>query len=254
MTETDVVARLCALVEDGEPLSGGAVASVISGWTATLEARALADRMEAMQRLTAGFAHELRNPLNAARLQLELVRQLKPASVDDPTELALFELQAIADLVDDFLLFARPTALEAGDHDIVSLVDQALDRVNAFAHERDVEVSTRAIAASATVDAQKVVFVIEELLHNAIEAAHRHVAIDVAADPDSVRIAVRDDGPGIPPTLVHRIYEPFFTTRDTGRGLGLAIVFTFVRLHRGCIEVTSNERGTCFDVRLPRIA
>jgi signal transduction histidine kinase len=219
-----------------------------------LEKRSLAECMEAMQRLTAGFAHELRNPLNAARLQLQLVDR-EISSSNDPTALALVELQSMADLIDEFLLFAHPAALEAEDYDIAALVAHAVERERAFADRRRVDLSVVAPTTSGTVDAPKIVFVVEELLHNAIEAvAERgHVAIELVAQTDAIHILVRDDGPGIPDELARRIYEPFFSTHD-GRGLGLAIVHTFVGLHGGDIEHASNDQGTCFEVTLPRIS
>jgi|MudIll2142460700_1097286.scaffolds.fasta_scaffold02839_6 signal transduction histidine kinase len=223
-----------------------------------MEARALADRMEAMQRLTAGFAHELRNPVNAARLQLEVLerRSGRTATHDDPVTLALFELQSIIELLDDFLLFARPSPLVAEDHDLVALVQEAVDGERPFADERGAALAVAANVDSApiAVDAPKIVFVVEELVHNAIEAVSADGRVDIEVDvrADRARIAVRDDGTGIAPELLHRIYEPFFSTRDHGRGLGLSIVHTFVGLHHGRIDVGSTARGTSFVVTLPR--
>lgn len=223
-----------------------------------IEAQALADRMEAMQRLTAGFAHELRNPVNAARLQLEVLvrRSGRAATHDEPSALALFELQSITELLDEFLLFARPAPLEVEPHDLVALVRRAVEDKRAFAEEHATALAVLASVRSVpvVVDGPKIVFVVEELVHNAVEAVveHGHVDVEVEMDADAVRIAVRDDGAGIPPEVRNRIYEPFFSTRDHGRGLGLAIVHTFVALHGGRIEVGANSRGACFVVTLPR--
>ena len=225
-----------------------------------IETEALAERMEAMQRLTAGFSHELRNPVNAARLQLEvLVRGSgRTFSPDEPASLALFELQSITELLDEFLLFARPTPLEVEDHDLVSLVQRVVEDERPFADEHATTLAVLANVSRAplAVDARKIVFVVEELIHNAVEAVFEHGRVEVEVDtsPDAVRIAVRDDGTGIAPELQHRIYEPFFSTRDHGRGLGLAIVHTFVALHGGRIDLGSNPQGTCFVVTLPRVA
>lgn len=224
----------------------------------TMAERALADRMSAMQRLTAGFAHELRNPVNAARLQLEVLerRMGRPMAHDDPAALALFELQSIAELLDEFLLFARPAPLEAEAHDLIMLVERAVDDERAFATERstNLAMAKNVTSAPVTVDAPKIVFVVEELVHNAIESVlpGGSVDVEVSMHDEAVQIAVRDDGSGIPPEHVHRIYEPFFSTRDHGRGLGLAIVHTFVSLHRGRIEVTSRPQETAFVVTIPR--
>jgi signal transduction histidine kinase len=224
-----------------------------------METQALSDRMESMQRLTAGFAHEVRNPVNAACLQLEVLerRTGKRTLSDEPAALALVEIKSITALLDEFLLFARPAPLEVDDHDLVVLVKQAVDDERAFASKRDtaLAVVTNVPSAPLLVDAPKIVFVVEELVHNAVESVLDRGRVDVEVDMrvDTVRIAVRDDGAGIATDLQHRIYEPFFSTRDHGRGLGLAIVHTFVTLHGGRIEVGSNARGTCFVVTLPRV-
>src|SRR5688572_5361714 len=97
--------------------------------------------MEAMQRLTAGFAHELRNPLNAARLQLKVLEQRSGGiTPDHPAALARSELEAIEDLIDDFLLFARPTPLALEEHELVMLVSRVIDDERAFAREHGAEV------------------------------------------------------------------------------------------------------------------
>ena len=223
---------------------------------ARLQRQALADRMEAMQRLTAGFAHELRNPLNAARLQLEVLEQRSGGiTPEHPAALARSELQAIADLIDDFLLFARPAPLAIEEHELVSLVSHAIDDERPFARDNGVEVLLIADLppTQVAIDAAKVGSVFSELVHNAVEASpHGHVVVELEIAGPNFRATVRDDGPGIAPELHARIYEPFFTTRDHGRGLGLSIVHTFVALHRGSITMTSSPRGTRFEVTLPR--
>jgi signal transduction histidine kinase len=131
-----------------------------------------------------------------------------------------------------------------------------VDAERGFAHDRRVELRWNAEPAPipCSMDSAKITCVCRELVRNAIEAASPDgcVTVDVAATTSSARFVVRDDGVGIAPELQARIYEPFFSTRDHGRGLGLAIVHTFVSLHRGAIVLTSNDRGTSFEVTIPR--
>jgi signal transduction histidine kinase len=250
--------RACLDTYRNESCLDRELAALVGRFEQAAAAQALADRMEAMQRLTAGFSHELRNPVNAARLQLEVLvrRSGRTLASDEPAALALFEIQSITELLDEFLLFARPTPLEIEDRDLVSLVHRAVDDERPFANERATALTVRADVARVpvAVDPPKIVFVVEELVRNAVEAVGEHGRVDVEIEttPEAVRIAVRDDGTGIDPEVQHRIYEPFFSTRDHGRGLGLAIVHTFVSLHGGRIEVGSNSQGTCFVVTLPR--
>jgi signal transduction histidine kinase len=106
----------------------------------------------------------------------------------------------------------------------------------------------------AEVDAPKLAQVVSNLVRNGIEAvtAGGHVWVALVPAEECFVIRVGDDGPGIPDEVRPRIYEPFFSTRDHGRGLGLAIVHTFVSLHRGRIEVTSRPQETAFVVSIPR--
>jgi signal transduction histidine kinase len=232
------------------------LAALVARRESDLAEQALGDRMEAMQRLTAGFAHELRNPVNAARLQLKLLEQRLPDGRGEKTLTAVFdELEGITELLDDFLLFARPSPLEREDREVVALVCGAVvdERPFAIANGIDVRFVTNAINATVPVDGSKLSFVVTELVHNAIEAGlpGGHVDVDLDIGPDRIQLAVRDNGTGISPELRTRIYEPFFSTRDHGRGLGLAIVHAFVALHRGVIELRTHPTETRFSVTIP---
>jgi signal transduction histidine kinase len=91
-------------------------------------------------------------------------------------------------------------------------------------------------------------------VRNALEAvsAGGRVSIELAGDDDHVRLSVRDDGPGIPAEVRPRIYEPFFSTKEGGTGLGMSIVHSLVSLHGGSIELQTGSHGTRFDVAIPR--
>ncbi len=222
------------------------------------ERRAQAERITAMQTMTAGIAHEVRNPLNSAKLQLELLGRRLRKTVDDdrlvePCELAQREIERLTLLLNDFLAFARPPELVVQDRDVFQIVSGVIDLERATAELRGVELELGPVRRLvAHVDAGKIHQLVLNLIRNAIEAGSRHVKIALDGDDTGVMIAVTDDGPGIPDDIQSRIYEPFFSTKQSGTGLGMSIVHSLVALHGGTIELTSSPRGTRFAVRLPR--
>jgi signal transduction histidine kinase len=225
------------------------------------ERRVQADRMSAMQTLSAGLAHEVRNPLNAARLQLELLERRLRRAVDDPklvepSELANHEIERLTDLLDDFLAFARPPELHRHDHDVVEICKHVVDLEQPLAQRRNIALALAEHApVVAQVDPGKLHQVVQNLVRNGLEAAPSggHVRIEVGnGGENQVHISVSDDGPGIPPDVLPRIYEPFFSTKESGTGMGMAIVHSLVMLHGGHIAISTSPGGTTFDVTMPQ--
>lgn len=225
------------------------------------ERRAQADRILAMQTMSAGLAHEVRNPLNAAKLQLELLeRRLRRQSDDtrltEPTELAQKEIERLTALLNEFLVFARPPELHAQEHDVVAVVRQVVEFERIAAESRGVhlELAADPPQVTAEVDAPKLHQLVLNLVRNACEAVSPdgHVTASVGVEDARFRIRIKDDGPGIPDEVKARIYEPFFSTKEGGTGLGMSIVHSLVSLHNGAIEVETGPRGTTFDVMIPR--
>lgn len=225
------------------------------------ERRAQADRITAMQTMTAGIAHEVRNPLNAAKLQLELLeRRLRKRSDDDrltePCQLAQREIERLTQLLNDFLAFARPPELVPEDRDVVQIVAQVveLERLSADRRGADLVFAPATPRLLAHVDGPKIHQLVLNLVRNAIDAvsAGGHITVTVGGDEKAFRITVRDDGPGIPKDIQARIYEPFFSTKPGGTGLGMSIVHSLVTLHGGTIELASSPEGTCFEIQIPR--
>jgi len=224
------------------------------------ERRIESQRVAAIQTLSAGLAHEVRNPLNAAKLQLELLeRRLRRDNADaklvEPVELAHHEIERLTGMLTEFLAFARPAELNLDDHDIAAIAREVIAAERPLADRRGATIAApNGEPVIAKVDRGKLQQILHNLLRNAIEAVSRggHVAIAVRGDDACVRIEVSDDGPGIPDAVRHRIYEPFFTTKDGGTGLGMAIVHSMVTLHGGTIDVASSPRGTRFEVVMPR--
>jgi signal transduction histidine kinase len=225
------------------------------------ERRAQADRILAMQTMSAGLAHEVRNPLNAAKLQLELLeRRLRRQSDDprltEPTALAQKEIERLTTLLNEFLVFARPPELHPQEHDIVAIVRQVVDLERIAVEKRGASLKLAAEPAQllAQVDAPKLHQLVLNLVRNAGEAVSvgGHVMVGVSVDDAHCQIQVKDDGPGIPENVRSRIYEPFFSTKEGGTGLGMSIVHSLVSLHGGSIDLATGPGGTTFDVAIPR--
>jgi signal transduction histidine kinase len=225
------------------------------------ERRIQADRIAAMQTLTAGLAHEVRNPLNAAKLQLELLDRRLRRGTDDPRmlepgHLAQKEIERLTLLLNDFLAFARPTGLQTQSGDVTAIIRQIAELEGVSAERRGAALTVDPCPEHliAMVDTARIHQIVLNLVRNAIEAVAPggHVEIGLACDEGAIHFIVTDNGPGIPDAVVPRIYEPFFSTKDTGTGLGMSIVHSLVTLHGGSISFQTGPQGTRFDVSIPR--
>ena len=217
------------------------------------------ETLAALGTLAAGLAHEIRNPLNAAQLQLMLVeRSIQRAgdAVDpralDSSALVKSELNRLAGLVGDFLAFARPSDLRVDNADVSQLC-AALGRLLASdAESANVELTTTIEpGVVARVDAERLKQVLINLLRNAIEATGKagHVGLMCHRIGQSVFFSIEDDGPGIPEGI--DIFEPFATSKEAGTGLGLPIVHRIVTDHDGSIDFRREDAKTVFTVELP---
>lgn len=221
------------------------------------------ERLAALGQLSAGLAHELRNPLAVIKGSAETLTR-KLASTDPiTTELAGYissEVNRMNALVTRFLDFARPHHLEQQREQILPLIERALKA----AHDRwpdarvEVERQFAANLPEVFIDGDLMERVFANLALNAYEAmgavgGKLRVAVATSSDEKGgVEITFQDSGPGIPAELREQIFNPFFTTKETGVGLGLSIVSKIVDDHRGSIHVTSEPgEGACFKVFLP---
>ena len=223
------------------------------------EKAALSERIASLSTLAAGLAHEIRNPLNSAHLQLELARRrllrVQDAGVKDAlgsTETVSLELTRLAALLDEFLQFARPHNLRRLRADLRLTADGVVTLLAPEAQQTGVVLAMApGQPVMADIDEDRLKQVLVNLIRNAIDAAGPggHVTVRVVDGP---RVEVEDDGPGVPAGA--RIFEPFFTTKQGGTGLGLTIVHRIVGDHGGRVDYDSRPGRTIFAVTLPQLA
>jgi two-component system NtrC family sensor kinase len=228
----------------------------------------LMEKMASLGKLAATVAHELNNPLGGILNYAKLVeRVVRDETLDEAAKREVQryltavqqEARRSGDIVRNLLLFARPSQARLMPVRLSQIIERSLLLVR---HRMEMSSITSDFAAAVqgdeiTCDADQIQQVVVALLVNAIEAmeegGHLHVAVTPMAD--TVEIAVSDTGIGIPEEAIGRIFEPFFSTKEkeSGVGLGLAIVYGIVRAHGGTIDVTSQPgEGTIFTIRLPR--
>lgn len=210
------------------------------------------ERLVAVGHLAAGLAHEIRNPLASLSAVLQMLQEDRPSR---QLELALGEAERLNRLVEEFLTASSRPALRL---EPVRADRLAIDVVESFRQDprfaEHIRVELEASEASAMLDPDRMRQVLWNLLTNAAQASEAggRIRVEVRARGTDVEIVILDHGAGIGPAELPRIFDPFFTRRHGGTGLGLAVVDQIVRAHGGTIEVTSAPgEGTRFTVNLP---
>jgi signal transduction histidine kinase len=223
---------------------------------ATLEA----EKLEAMAEFAAGAGHEINNPLTviAGRAQLFLQEEQDP---ERRRALALISAQAkrAHEMIADMMLFARPPVPEPTRFDLVELVDRLLAEVSPQAARQQIVLRRTGGGGPVEIeaDAAQLCVVLRAMCQNALEAiGHQgQVEIGVSRAAGQVRIRIADDGPGISPEQRRHLFDPYYSARQAGRGLGLGLskCWRIVTNHGGRIEVDSQPgEGTVFTITLPQ--
>ena len=225
-----------------------------------------ADRLSSLGLLTAGLAHEIRNPLVAIRT----FTQLLPERYDDAEfregfqGLALKEVDRICGLINDLLSFARPSKPNVSPENLNDVVDNIARILETQAKEKGVAIAREFgdDLPKVWIDREQMKQVFMNLILNAIQAMQEGGSISIStravsrnsAEPSGefVQVEVRDTGIGIPEESVQHIFDPFFTSKDEGSGLGLAVSHQIVQEHGGFVTVESTVgKGTAFFVHVP---
>lgn len=225
---------------------------------ATRTRLAQSEKLASLGQLAATIAHEVRNPLAVIRSAAQGVGEgaANDESARRASTFITAEVDRLNSVVSSLLAFARPLQMQPGPVRVHELFDHALllARDELTAKHVQIHREEDANLPPVTADADLISQVLLGLLANATEAVGfgGDVSLHARAVDGSVEIDVTDSGPGVPPELRQRVFEPFFTTRTRGTGLGLAIARQIVEAHIGTIDVGERPGGGArFTVRLP---
>jgi two-component system sensor histidine kinase AtoS len=217
-----------------------------------------ADRLAAMGELTAGVAHEVRNPLGIIRASVQLLEDAHcdAARIQEAAEVIKQEIDRLDRVIKALLDFGKPSKPTLVRTDLNEVLADVVLFTNRFAKQSGVRIEERLAPNLPPVegDPDQIKQVFLNLVTNAVQAMGESggtIAIETNVNQDYVETVVRDNGPGIDPADLPKVFDPFFTRRTEGTGLGLTIVHRIIDEHEGHIEVESSPEGTVFRVTLP---
>jgi len=249
----------------GEPVGHAIILRDITQSRRSVQQSIESERFNALTLLAAGVAHEIGNPLNSLNIHLQLmerqVRKLDGAQQTDlreSIEVARAEINRLDSIVTQFLRAIRPTRPQLQPENVNSLVEEAVRFFAAEIKDRDivVEQELRSDLPTLELDRDQMKQAFYNLIKNSFEAMKSRGILRIRTDMDESHVLVRfsDTGGGISTENLSRVFEPYFTTKPSGTGLGLLIVRRIVREHGGELSIESSEgKGLTVTIRLPYI-
>jgi PAS domain S-box-containing protein len=219
----------------------------------------LSRRLSAIGRLTSGVAHEVKNPINAIVVHLEVLRQ-KMKEIDPDTrrhvDVISSEIQRLDRVVQTLVDFTRPVELRLSDMDLRKVVEDVVVLASPAAEKHNVLIEREAApdALPVRIDVDLVKQAVLNIVLNGLQAMPNGgtLRLTVKREGDGALISVRDQGAGIPDNIRDKIFNLYFTTKSGGSGIGLAMAYRVVQLHHGSVEFsTIIDHGTTFHLRFP---
>lgn len=221
-----------------------------------------ARRVTEVSQLIVGMAHEIRNPLNAVRLNLYTAErvfqketQLPSDEVDAMLSESVREIERVEELIQQLLGYARIEPQQRENFELsqevrgaLQFLRQSLERANVTA-----EISEPPESLLVRMDRSRLRQILLNLVNNACEAAGQggRISVKIRRLGDQAELSIRDTGPGVPAHLCEKIFDPFFTTKESGTGMGLAVVRSLAEMAGGTIRCESTTAGCCFRLALP---
>jgi signal transduction histidine kinase len=223
------------------------------------------ERLNALTLLAAGVAHEIGNPLNSLHIHLQLmerkVRELNDnakAELQESIDISRSEINRLDSIVTQFLRAIRPSRPELHPENINAIVEEAVRFFTPEIRDRDVvvEQELRSDLPLLQIDRGQMKQAFYNVIKNSLEAMKRRGILHIRSDMDDTHVLIRfiDTGGGMSAANLSRVFEPYFTTKPSGTGLGLLIVRRIVREHGGELSIESSEsKGLTLTIRLPYI-
>lgn len=212
------------------------------------------DRLTALGRVAAGVAHEVRNPLTAMKLRLDLLRSGGEVTGEVARELGTVsdEISRLDRLVGDLLVVAGRRNGPREETDLAALAAERTRQLELWAQEHGVRFVTSG-SGHARVSRDGIARAVDNLLRNAVEASPRGapVQVEVRGDEENVVVTIEDTGEGVPAEREEELFEPFFTTKPHGTGLGLALCRAVAISEGGSVRYARRNERTCFELTLP---
>ena len=217
-------------------------------------------KLAAVGQLAAGIAHEIRTPLASISGSIEtLMKNIKTTDQDDKklVDISLREIRRLDKLITEFMAFVKPSSEEMDGVSLRPLIEEIILGIQSRTNPKiEIKFITNLVSNAIVVgDEEKLKQVFLNLFTNAAEsvtAGAVEIRVESSDMGDTIKVMVEDTGPGIPAEAVDKIFDPFFTTKEQGTGLGLSSVAQIVKAHSGSIRVLPIEKGTCFEVSLPK--
>ncbi|WP_171038247.1 ATP-binding protein [Aquibacillus sediminis] len=201
----------------------------------------------------AGICHEIRNPLTTIKGFFQLIKEHK--SNEKYFQVIEDELSRIEQITSELLLLAKPHSESRTKHDLIEIIKSVKLLLDSQAVMKAITLETVFYNEEILIECEdtKIKQVLINMVKNAIEVMDQgEIIIEASIEQGEAVISIADQGPGIPQTLLPKIGEPFFTTKEKGNGLGLLVCFNIIKSHHGTIQIDSEEgRGTVFTITLP---